>query len=148
MSYDLPCFSNTQPLVGFDGTIYVATFLNWGDDTELEDVSSYVIALNPDGSEKWVKEFKAEEVDGLYKTYEFYYQMALSKSGVLVLYADSDYTYDCILIALDVNNNDDVLWEHSLTGDGYFPMYNEWSSPVIYSICRLLWKSTTKRMVV
>ncbi|NLM79783.1 MAG: hypothetical protein GX172_01470 [Clostridiales bacterium] len=59
MSYDLPCFSNTQPLVGFDGTIYVATFLNWGDDTELEDVSSYVIALNPDGSEKWVKEFKA-----------------------------------------------------------------------------------------
>ena len=94
------------------------------------------------------QEFKAEEVDGLYKTYEFYYQMALSKSGVLVLHADSDYTYDSILIALDVNNNDDVLWEHSLTGDGYFPMYNEWSSPVIYSICRLLWKSTTKRMVV
>ena len=139
--------SNTQPLVGFDGTIYVATFLNWGDDTELEDVSSYVIALNPTEVRSGSRNSRQKKLMDLEQTYEFIIRWLFKERSGAVCDI-KDYTHDCILIALDVNNNDDVLWEHSLTGDGYFPMYNEWSSPVIYSICRLLWKSTTKRMVV
>jgi len=134
-AYDLPLPSYTQPLVGPDGTIYVATAYGTTDESEDDSNddsgSSYIIALNPDGSEKWVKEFKADSSEGEMLIYDFGGQMALSKSGVLVL-AYYNVGDACHMMAVDVNNSGEVLWIKGSDSDYEISVYNSWSSPVIY----------------
>ncbi|HQD38534.1 MAG TPA: InlB B-repeat-containing protein [Candidatus Avimonas sp.] len=138
-SYDLGLPSYSQPLVGTDGTIYVATVNGINDENEFYSTSygygsSYIFALNPDGSEKWVKEFKAEydEINDVVTLYHFYHQMALSKSGILVLYSENLYQDYKILVAVDVNNGGEILWEKSEDSELGFEHYDDWVSPVIY----------------
>ncbi|MDD2362502.1 MAG: InlB B-repeat-containing protein [Oscillospiraceae bacterium] len=128
-NYDLTLPSYSQPLVGADGTIYAATISKDTSSQEGLFCSSRIVALNPDGSEKWVKEYEVEckhKDDWIY--FGFCGQMALSKDGILIL-----NFYELTILAVDVNDGGEILWEIGDKGETlYFPSYNTWSSPVIY----------------
>lgn len=136
-SYELPLASFTQPLVGADGTIYAATSCSideTGTDPDSPFGSSYVVALNPDGSEKWVKEFDIGfEDDQPVLSRDFWGQMALSENGVLLLTAYNLYGEgEDWLVALDTGNDGEILWEIGDRMDCRFAISNAWSSPVIH----------------